>query len=365
MAFWYGLILFVLGCNIANDFIEKKALKHIIFFIFFIFLWAIAAFRVDIGYDYWNYVRIFSWTGGIDEWISNLGTAQILTIEPMFALITGILKDAGINALGLFFVYSTVMMFFIWRGLNYYLGKSYAMWIFALSIFFFNRDLYFDFFSIIRQGTAVALCFWGSKYIISREMKKYLFWVLFAATWHYSALLMIFPYFICTRKISSVILLGLPGISLLLSILGIMPRILEWGLNFFGIYAVYLDRIEVNTALWGTMVIFFLFIILAMLFRVNNDKERMLLNMVFLCSLFIGIGFTLDVMLRVSYYFEIFYIALIPLLFSKLPHYNIIRYILLVPFIILFIFNLYGLQRQSYEAPGVNIEYDYSFDFFD
>lgn len=66
--------------------------------------------------------------------------------------------------------------------------------------FFFASTLYYNYFSMMRQWMAVAILFWGSRYLRDRQMIKYFITCLVAAVFHTSALVMVPLYFLVTGK---------------------------------------------------------------------------------------------------------------------------------------------------------------------
>ena len=61
--------------------------------------------------------------------------------------------------------------------------------------YFFTSTLYYNYFSMMRQWMAVAILFWGARYLRDDKMIKYFLVCLAAAVFHTSALIMIPVYF--------------------------------------------------------------------------------------------------------------------------------------------------------------------------
>lgn len=66
--------------------------------------------------------------------------------------------------------------------------------------FFFTSTLYYNYFSMMRQWMAVAIMFWGSRYLRDDKMVKYFLICAIAAVFHPSALIMIPAYFLVKGK---------------------------------------------------------------------------------------------------------------------------------------------------------------------
>ena len=67
--------------------------------------------------------------------------------------------------------------------------------------FFFASTLYYNYFSMMRQWMAVAIVFWGSRYLRDGKLIKYCITCLIAAVFHASALFMIPVFFIARNKV--------------------------------------------------------------------------------------------------------------------------------------------------------------------
>ncbi len=66
--------------------------------------------------------------------------------------------------------------------------------------FFFASTTYLYYFSMMRQWMAVAILFWGSRYLRNNQMTKYFIVCIIAGVFHTSALVMIPIYFVVTGK---------------------------------------------------------------------------------------------------------------------------------------------------------------------
>ena len=66
--------------------------------------------------------------------------------------------------------------------------------------FFFASHLYWNYFSMLRQWMAVAITFWGIRYLCNGKVWKYIFICLIAAVFHFSAIAMIPLFFLVQGK---------------------------------------------------------------------------------------------------------------------------------------------------------------------
>lgn len=158
----------------------KQAAK-IGFFLLFVILFLTAALRYDTGIDYWNYISIYKrFQIGIDT-----------HVEPGFAFLMQIISDGGFSPQWMFIVTSFFTVLFFLKAL--YEQSSN----FALSIFLYQvMGYYFYSFNSIRYYLAVSIAFYSLKYVVKRKYIPFIVWVLIAANFHKSVLivLMFYPF---------------------------------------------------------------------------------------------------------------------------------------------------------------------------
>lgn len=357
MEFWIGLILFSLLLIAIEIFLPNKFNK-IVFYIFLFSLWFISAFRYMIGWDYESYIFLFE----------NVNLNSIFP-EITLNVISVFLRENGFDFQCLFIIYSTVTFYFVFLGLKKYANKNYFLMILSMYIFFASPLLYWNSFSIIRQCVAVSIFFWSSQFIISREFKKYFIAILFASLWHYSAIILIFAYWLCAFnvKLKYYVLIFIASLGLNLS--NLIPIILERILLFIGIYAEYIELGEANfttgiTAIFSIVVYFIL-----LLFRnKKSELEKLLFNMGFISIVFIILLNFSAPIYRMRVYFEIFNILLVPIIVIKIKRkFNTyLPLIILFPYAIMFLSYIYSsaMSVDGIVHPFIssnNIEYQFNF----
>jgi len=188
----YSFIL--IGTTISAYLYEKATKEHfkIIFYIVSFFIpFFFLAIRYDIGTDYHNYV----------EYFYRINSGEEIKKEIAYIYINKFIGDFNLNVQWLFIFFGFFFMFFSY--------KSFPKDGFALSVFFFIVIVYlYEGFSAIRQGLAVAIMAYASKYIYKKEFSKYFLWSLIAMTFHLIAgflLLIVYPFI--NRKYNKYILL--------------------------------------------------------------------------------------------------------------------------------------------------------------
>ncbi|MDW3133488.1 EpsG family protein [Vibrio sp. 1288] len=112
-------------------------------------------------------------------------------LEPGFVFIN--------KLFGLWFHDASIMLLFI--SLFVMFSFSYFVYKYSPSVMlawlvFISSGQFFAFHNIARQSIAVAIILFSTKYILSRELVKFLLFVLMASAFHYSAIVFIPAYFV-------------------------------------------------------------------------------------------------------------------------------------------------------------------------
>lgn len=159
--------------NYAAIIIQRWRLKLAILLIV-----CVSIFRFDVGYDYQTYYRI----------VQTLDI-KVERFEPLSRLICYITYWVKWPPL-LFIIFGLITYFFHFKTIKKFSVNLY------FGILTFVAFIYTTDFGNIRQGVAVAMCFFGFKYIYSKSFIKYLFCCIIASLFHTSAILAIPIYFI-------------------------------------------------------------------------------------------------------------------------------------------------------------------------
>lgn len=321
--------------------------------LFLFILWFLTSFRSEIAWDYDSY-KILYYSTNIDS----------LYPEKGFLLINEILKYFDFDYQMMFVVFSTLMFYFLYKGFSYYkkTNKNYKI-ISSLLIFAIFPDLWLGSLSSIRQHLAIAIIFWGSRYIFERNFAKYFFIVVVATMFHYSAFLMIIIYFFNKELFPRLVLLSAPiGFFCLSQTTFINSLIMNAPL--LDKYAFYIEESTsaVNT---GASTVFLLMLYYLML----NIK---CINSFYINVFLIGIFVTLlcsnfGPIMRMRSYFFIFICIVLQ---DIIRFYNIkykMGYLLIV---LIFAWNLSSIYARSDAArpamdlsseSGYNMNYSFNF----
>lgn len=188
-----------------------------------------------------------------------------------------------------------------------------SMWLYITTF------AYYSTFNGIRQWIAAALMFCGTKYLQDRNFKKYILIILFASLFHASVLVMIPLYFVVNSKTFSLrnlyIIIGfILAVFAYGKFVPIVAKLLE-GTQYSHYFEIMQDtsngihplRLLVYFAPVGMFVFFYKEL------NPNEDiKVDRLLNLCIIGFLIMFLSLRQVVFARLIYYFDIYYLLLIP-----------------------------------------------------
>lgn len=280
----------------ARNKIVSRRIKSVCFYAAILLIYFFAALRFDVGWDYMAYYDTI-----VDELSTNImSNGEVLTIL--------LIKFSRlINQPQLYFAINSAICILLVTITS----KRYSKDPWLSIIFFVTFPLfYLNSFSVIRNFSAIAITFYGVRYIHEKKLLKYIIVVLVAAMFHKSALMAILFYFIKDIKIKTskiiILLISLPICSKIVAFLieKILPK-----------YSGYLSK---TTTQEGTKAIFvFLIITLAcILFQkrlLRNKRVEIFFNN-FLVGISIYLMFIENGTMghRLSMYGTIYSVLLVP-----------------------------------------------------
>lgn len=303
MIFWILQGIFIVTLVLASYILKPVYQKNIARFMT-VYMIILSGLRYRIGYDYDQYMDLFSWlTYDPDR----------VWPDPSFQILCELLRYFGFDYQMLFLLYAAVSLVFFYKGLCYFLDNNYRKISLALGIFYLGTismvGLWFS-FTMIRQFAAMAIIFWGTKYILTpnRSFTKFSLCVLFATFFHLSALsILVFyfmPYTLSKKKIFIVIILLPIFIKLTLSLLftqfmtPLFDRVAGYSLD-----KVNADAVSLSSYIMTLVMLLFIFFQL----RATDTKRNLLIFMTTLglsLKLFLSGIFGLD---RIASEFLIFF----------------------------------------------------------
>lgn len=230
---------------------------------------------------------------------------------------------------------------------------------FDTCFFLFSSTLYYNYFSMMRQWFAVAIVFWASRFIKTKQFVPFLFFCVLAAQFHNSAYFMIFIYFIVVGDSwnkKQLLLL----VAFIFGMLLLNPLLNSLDLLFSdSTYGYVLDIMQSNTgSSWIRILIAVVPVALSFFYRdhksndsmynicVNMSLLHLMLNVlaVFTSGLFV---------IRMAKYFSVFNMILYPYLLDlMIPEKDkkIIKPLFYIIYLIVFIIQMSYSSSWGYNS---------------
>ncbi|APM40298.1 EpsG family protein [Clostridium kluyveri] len=193
--FYVGVILAAVFFAALAQNSKTKVFFNIFYSISFIVLFFVLGFRKFSGVDDITYMRIFGYVSQYG-WVSRFIESKI---EPGYLILNSIVSSFTDN-----YLYMQLITSFIPLALFYHALKKYKNMInLPMAIFLLSTMIYFQMVStaLVRMFISVSIVFNAFYYVPQKNVKKYVFLILIASTFHYSALFMlILVYFMLNNK---------------------------------------------------------------------------------------------------------------------------------------------------------------------
>lgn len=325
----------------------------VVSFIYFLFL---GGLRFEVGADWMPYKDLFNR-------ILNINDINNQREEPLYLLYSYLIKVLFNNYS--VFIFLTFLISFYCK---FKFIRAFSPDIFlSLIIYLYTIFLIYD-INGLRQGVSLGLAMISVRYIIDRNIYKFLIVLITAILFHISAIIFIPFYFLSRIKIknSTLIISLLVVVVLSISLRQILKNsqvfqaIIQ--INSLKHYSVYttdnnykLDLPILSVAVFQRLFIFSMFILT---YKRINVEER--IKLLFRNGYFIGIviflifSFSSEFAARLSFYYKAFEIAMIPLVVYSFPkRYQIVSFLLLFT-----AFSIFGIYRLLSIPNGYLIPYN-------
>lgn len=175
-----------------------------------------------------------------------------------------------------------------------------------------------------RQGIAVGIYMLSFPYLLKKDFKRYVLWVLVAAMFHKTAIITIPMYFLFRMKFSirTVICIVLGSIALIF----ILPVLLSYGASMEDRYQLYLNQSSGNgVMLMAFYIIMMIYFIVQRIFITNQAKPiydaflLMFISGSIIYIIVISIGLYIE-LTRFAAYFQVAAIFLWPMILKNPRH---------------------------------------------
>lgn len=351
MVFYISIITSLVILSFLDLITIQPRIKKLLIIIVAFVLILLSGIRWETGTDWSSYLAFFSNNNSVSEFIFG-------EFELGYGLLNYVAKIITDSYSLLLLMIASIVILIKTQFI-----LSYSPYPFTSFLVNFSSSIGEMF--IVRQYIAVALTMLSIKYIIRKDVIKYLACLLLAASFHSSAFVFLPAYMIFSATGGRCKLAGFILVSMLIGKMNIFPSLLQPILSLIGsenVLAVqklstYLEKDAINENLDNDVMVVLGYIrriiFLPLLIMYVNKLQikvpyyKGLLNLVVFghCIYFLFIDTVSVIAIRSSAYYIVYEIILIPcfLVLLKRPPYKILLWMTLI---------LYCLLKYSYSLSG-------------
>lgn len=158
----------------------------------YVILAALSACRIASGNDYWVYTSMFSLIAQGRHVSSEFGFNALVRVMQYF------FGTEGYSYLPIFGLFSLLTVYFFLRTI-YEQGD----WFLGSLFLFLMNGYYFSSFNSVRYYLVLSVALYSTKYVLRGEYLKFILWILAAATFHKSVLVVI-PVYLGARWLAGI-----------------------------------------------------------------------------------------------------------------------------------------------------------------
>lgn len=306
-----------------------------------------------ISYVFRNCINISS----VSELIIYIKNADV---EPLFIIIDFIITRFTRSVNFSYFIFQFIILLFVYLACSTFRKDKYvSLSYFLFLVLFYNRSL-----NMCRQSIAIAIILFTLKFVLERNLIKFLFFIILASLFHKTALVflpvyLIFPYLNSKNKNLNKFILF---IFIILFI--VFYKKIIFIMNWLGIVEnKYLFYISGNKSTLSDIELLIKIVLSTLIVLFNSSISKKDKNIKFLINIFIiGIitmflGIYSAFGQRISYYFGYFIIFLIPNLINIVKRKNQKKIILIIIIVATMIYSnfCYGYLRWDETVPYKSI----------
>jgi hypothetical protein len=300
---------------LSPSFTQTARPQRALWILAFMVPFLLSSFRWQVGTDYPTYISLY-------EAINAISTPaqlwhQLLEVEPLYVLMNVLIKLILNTPLPIFFFSSLLLLGFLFRAVEDYHGKISVM----LAVFVFLTLMFGTTLNIMRQMIAVSITFYAARYLFQKRYDKAALWMFIALMFHYSALILLpFWLFRGPQRYARNARIIMFSVMALMFVLGSV-----FGSLFSSIRALYTQETgdTGGTLKIGLMLLRLPIIVPILLFRKrlieHDERNRFWIMLAVFEVLFSYLGYILDVLNRLSLYFAVSWIVLMPALVRSMP----------------------------------------------
>lgn len=307
----------------------------------FVILFLCAALRFDIGNDYRQYTQTAheAYVGGYV--VTEAGFNQLVKL--VYTLLGGEYYEA------VFAIFSAVTIYIFLKAI-YRQSVNFSQSFFL----FMTLGLYFQTYNTMRYYLALAIALYAMSYVLHRDYIKFVFWILIAALFHKSVLLVIPVYWAASFEWKRWHIVS----GLLLSVLCFMGRsfVLKAALILYPSYkdTVYLEAGGSISSVLRIVLVLMLYFWFARYMGESLGKQdyykelRFYVQLNLLAFLSCTLFSFLPVVTRIAYYFSVTQLFMIPLILHAIGDKKVRqRVTVLVFWVCIIYFGVFLLQAHQ------------------
>ncbi|WP_187770539.1 EpsG family protein [Bacillus mycoides] len=325
MSFYIWLTIICVSLSYISTLLSARKISirivNVIDFTPYLILIFITGFRYNVGTDYNGYVLNFDY----------LMNNDIPRIEYSFKFIVKIAHLIGFNQQFIFFVYAVITYVFIFLSIKYFDSKAKYRPIITLLVL---QYFLFTGFNTVRQMVAVAIFFYAIRFIVNKNLIRYIIWIIIASFFHKSAMICLVFYFILNLNIKKFIMILI--VSPIFLILDLGNKLLSLYVLISGNswYDLYLTDFNSSVDVSGGKVMFVLYAI-ALIFAITSNKIELEKNEKVIVNLFIC-------------YIIILFATLSSVIATRVLYYPMVSLVLVFPMITKYFHGKYGAMFSRY-----------------
>lgn len=299
---WYlGLLIISYSFASAAEKTHNTNKKKKLFFSSYLFVLLFCVFRFFVGNDYSGYYDGFKLIQSYEE--------NVLLWEPGFYLLNRLFSYSDIGYLYTIGISSFITISFLFLAVWNEGNLKYGVFcIISLGLLIFVND-------VIRQGIALSICLWSTKFLKTDNNLKFVVSVLTASLFHYTSIIFLGALLIKKINIPTYVWFLLLILVIGLQLSGFALKTYKIIMSYVPMYGEgYLEKDNYNTTQRiGLSILFNYIIALPFIFNINKLKEDRTLVNLYLCGLLIrGLFFGFLTFERIGMYFYAAQILIYP-----------------------------------------------------
>ena len=325
-----GLVIYIVSVMVLCEYFPKIYWPAMISIV--ILLIIISGIRYDVGIDYLAYKEIYD--NVTEEWM-------LFQLEPLWQWLIPSLRVCGFSSRAWFLITS------IFINILYFVGikRMSNNIIFSLLLYIIISTCYLESFNAVRQFAAGVILFSTFHYVIEGRMKKYIFCVLLAMCFHYSALIMLLFVLIARCKIPNLATWVVYCLSFILGT-SVLPVIINYVLPYITEYAGYADSQHESYSGGLKLLYFIIGCIIILAYKKAKGNDYIYFNLALLAYIWYFIFIDIQVFCRCMWYLTPFLTIVIPKVISS---FSTKSRLIITPFVVLLY--LFVTLKMYYEIP--------------